>query len=218
MTKLDFFPNIHLANKDYDKNICVDQTTSFKLANQKLHFQHNPALRRTPRTAEIPQHFQSQSLILATSNFRSEVHATELAAWVTPLTRTQGASLRSTHHFNGLVWHCGNSSALTMELSQSYAKPSISALACFAVVNTSFTHILQNYLTGTGAIIWLTQCQWCNPEEYVSLDPMKPSRSDSKTTNHNKIKHNKAMSTIIMMLHEGQVFIFHQPLTVCSKA
>ena len=30
----------------------------------------------------------------------------------------------------------------------------------------SFTHILQGYFTGTGAIIWLPQCQWSNPEGY----------------------------------------------------
>ena len=29
-----------------------------------------------------------------------------------------------------------------------------------------FTHILQGYFTGTGAIIWLPQCQWSNPEGY----------------------------------------------------
>ena len=27
-------------------------------------------------------------------------------------------------------------------------------------------HILQGYFTGTGAIIWLPQCQWSNPEGY----------------------------------------------------
>ena len=29
-----------------------------------------------------------------------------------------------------------------------------------------FPHILQDYFTGTGAIIWLPQCYWSNPEEY----------------------------------------------------
>ena len=29
------------------------------------------------------------------------------------------------------------------------------------------THILQGYFTGTGAIIWLPQCQWRNHEVYV---------------------------------------------------
>ena len=29
-----------------------------------------------------------------------------------------------------------------------------------------FTHILQGYFTGTGAITWLPQCQWSNPEGY----------------------------------------------------
>ena len=115
--------------------VFIKWPTTSLISNNRL---TNPALRTTSRKAEIPQHFYSQSLILATSNFRSEDHSTDLAAWVTPTARTQGASLRSTHHFNGLVWSFGNPSALTMELSQSYAKPSICALACFVVVNTSW--------------------------------------------------------------------------------
>ena len=47
-------------------------------------------------------------------------------------------------------------------------------LLCWVVVIVSaldgflwfFTHILQGYFTGTGAIIWLPQCQWSNPEWY----------------------------------------------------
>ena len=30
----------------------------------------------------------------------------------------------------------------------------------------AFNHILQGCFTGTGAIIWLPQCQWSNPEGY----------------------------------------------------
>ena len=33
-------------------------------------------------------------------------------------------------------------------------------------VLTDFTHIFQGYFTGTGAIMWLPQCQWSNPEGY----------------------------------------------------
>ena len=29
-----------------------------------------------------------------------------------------------------------------------------------------FTHIVQGYSTGTGAILWLPQCQWSNLEQY----------------------------------------------------
>ena len=32
----------------------------------------------------------------------------------------------------------------------------------------SFTSSLQGFFTGSGAIIWLPQCQWKNPEEYGS--------------------------------------------------
>ena len=30
----------------------------------------------------------------------------------------------------------------------------------------NFTHILQGNFTGTGAIIWLPQFQWSNPDKY----------------------------------------------------
>ena len=33
------------------------------------------------------------------------------------------------------------------------------------IVINQFTHIFQASFTGTGAIIWLPQCQWSNPEE-----------------------------------------------------
>ena len=43
-------------------------------------------------------------------------------------------------------------------------------LYCIYVIHVvprdSFTHILQGYFTGTGAIVWLPQCLWSNPEEY----------------------------------------------------
>ena len=52
-----------------------------------------------------------------------------------------------------------------------------------------FTHILQGYFTGTGAIIWLPQCKWSNPEEYG----LKGSHELTKIwlRNHNKTKQNK---------------------------
>ena len=40
--------------------------------------------------------------------------------------------------------------------------------------NGWFTHLLQGYISGTGAIIWLPQCQWNNPEEYGWIDHMCP--------------------------------------------
>ena len=35
---------------------------------------------------------------------------------------------------------------------------------CLGSVSTDFTHILQGYFTGTGAIGRFPQCQWSNPE------------------------------------------------------
>ena len=37
---------------------------------------------------------------------------------------------------------------------------------CIFSLDVFFTHMLQGYFTGTGAIIWLPQCQWSNPERY----------------------------------------------------
>ena len=37
-------------------------------------------------------------------------------------------------------------------------------LFCGCFVHTDYTHILQGCFTGTGAIIWLPQCQWTHPE------------------------------------------------------
>ena len=34
------------------------------------------------------------------------------------------------------------------------------------LISVDFIHILQGYFTGTGAIIWLPQCQWSNLEGY----------------------------------------------------
>ena len=37
---------------------------------------------------------------------------------------------------------------------------------CFGFVLVVFTQVLPGCFTVTGAIIWLPQCQWSNPEEY----------------------------------------------------
>ena len=47
-----------------------------------------------------------------------------------------------------------------------YAHGSCCVVFCWNLVLVDFTHILQGYITGTGAIIWLPQCQWSNPDAY----------------------------------------------------
>ena len=37
---------------------------------------------------------------------------------------------------------------------------------CYGVIWVNFTHILQGYFTGTGAIVQLPQWQWSISEEY----------------------------------------------------
>ena len=40
---------------------------------------------------------------------------------------------------------------------------------CWVKWGPNFTHILQGYFTGTGAITWLPQCQWSDPEGYTFM-------------------------------------------------
>ena len=51
----------------------------------------------------------------------------------------------------------------------------------------NFTHILQGCFTGIGAIVWLLQCQWSNPEGH-GLNQSIP----------NQTKHNKAWMIILV--------------------
>ena len=49
------------------------------------------------------------------------------------------------------------------------------------LVWADFTHILQGYFTGTGAIIGLPQCQWGDPEDIDStLQPILPQLSKAQ--------------------------------------
>ena len=48
---------------------------------------------------------------------------------------------------------------------------------CCSLILVDFIHILQGYFTGTGAIIWLPQCQWSNLEEYGWMNHGNPLRA-----------------------------------------
>ena len=53
-----------------------------------------------------------------------------------------------------------------LSLNKSSTSHKMCAL-CWALLllgSCPFTHILQGYFTGTGAILWLPQCQWSNPD------------------------------------------------------
>ena len=56
-------------------------------------------------------------------------------------------------------------------------------LCCWGKVSDDFSYILQGYFTGTGAISWLPQCQWSNPEGYETVI--------NSWYNHNKTKYKK---------------------------
>ena len=69
-----------------------------------------------------------------------------------------------------IMTHCKIVLKLPSKLYVKYIKYAHGPLfaVCFILhlVLADITHILQGYFTGTGAIIWLPQYQWSNPEEY----------------------------------------------------
>ena len=83
------------------------------------------------------------------------------------------------YNVDGSAHNCYNSSALVVELLQSCNKPPphpieyklfCHALLCCGKIITLwdsweiYTLVLQGCFTGTGAIVWLPQCQWSKPE------------------------------------------------------
>ena len=47
-----------------------------------------------------------------------------------------------------------------------------------------FTHVLQGYFNDTGAIIWLPQRQWSNPEGYGKYQPVYNQSNTQWSLNH----------------------------------
>ena len=45
---------------------------------------------------------------------------------------------------------------------------------CCGLLLIKFTHIIQDYFTGTGALILSSHTQWSNPEWYAYIDCMNP--------------------------------------------
>ena len=65
--------------------------------------------------------------------------------------------------------------------SERYTHSSCFDVFCCGLVEVNFTHILQDYFTGTGAILWLPQCWWSNPVRYWWINHMNPQGNHSKT-------------------------------------
>ena len=58
---------------------------------------------------------------------------------------------------------------------------------CCHLVWVDLTHIFQGYFAGTGAILWLPQCQRSNPEGYGPVYDMDILRIDGSNTTKERI-------------------------------
>ena len=58
----------------------------------------------------------------------------------------------------------------------------LAAVCSLVWISINFTHLLQSCFTDTGAIIWLPQCQWSNPERYGWTTRMHSQRTDNINT------------------------------------
>ena len=83
-------------------------------------------------------------------------------------------------------------------------------LLLFVLIN--FTHILQGYITGTGAIIWLPQCQWCNPEKYGLMHHMNTPLTYIALSKQSKVKQHAYFMTYTvdwstLIIHQGSLLL-----------
>ena len=67
----------------------------------------------------------------------------------------------------------------------------------------SFTHIIQGYFTGIGAIILLPQCQWINPEGYgwMFSEPCCKNTNDGYAVN--KIPYSLTFRLCVIYVREN---------------
>ena len=66
--------------------------------------------------------------------------------------------------------------------SKNYALDVLLSAFFWGEVPVCFIHVLQGYFTGTGAIMWLPQCQWSNPEVCGWISHMNPLGIVNNTT------------------------------------
>ena len=57
----------------------------------------------------------------------------------------------------------------------------------YMIISLFIYPYFQGYITSTGAIIWLPQCQWYNPDEYGKIDHMNPLLTGNSTTVKQKL-------------------------------
>ena len=57
----------------------------------------------------------------------------------------------------------------------------------YMIISLFIYPYFQGYITNTGAIIWLPQCQWHNPDEYGKIDHMNPLLTGNSTTVKQKL-------------------------------
>ena len=94
-----------------------------------------------------------------TKNGRKQITKESCQAW----------TWRMNNYFSWLQFRCvRNIVGFTKYIYCAYGSHFV--VFCCGLIWTDFTHFLQGYFTGTGAIIGLPQCQWSNPEEYECVD------------------------------------------------
>ena len=95
----------------------------------------------------------------------------ELIVW--PLNSISHNSISHTIQFNGYQLcyeftrkHWYHTVTFTCNLMPCFAVLCSVVFMLWSLVDSSalFTLVLQGYFTGTGAIVWLPQCRWSNPE------------------------------------------------------
>ena len=104
-------------------------------------------------------------------------------------------------------WECVNH--ITSLSCKRYLHPKTYAhgALCFlcGLIQAFFSHILQGCFTRIGAIVWLPQFGWSNPEGYGKIDPIIPLGTYQITT----IKQSLMKPFTYFMGYTRSTFIYH---------
>ena len=140
---------------------CFEYILSYLQTLQWRHDEHDGISNHQPHDCLLKR------LLMHRSKKTSKLCITSLCEGNSPVTGEFPAQ-RASNAENVSIWWCHHEDLL---YSLKVVDMICGLLRC-ALVN--FTHILQGGFTGTGAIVWLPQCQWSNLEGYQYMHHMNP--------------------------------------------
>ena len=121
------------------------------------------------------------------------------------------------------VWAFSHTSMMDSEITDicRYAKELAQLPLCCVMLGYGTGQVrsyLLVYFTGTGAIVWLPQCQWSNPERYGYIDHIDPLGIDQESQESKSQQNREHIRWNIVTSSNGSIFCVTGPLCGDSPA